>query len=68
MQFFIATAIALAALTAAAPTGHVLHEKRHFTGEQWVKRSRVPAHVTLPFKIGLTQSGIDAAEDHLQDM
>ena len=68
MQFFIATAIALATLTTAAPTGHVLHEKRHSTGNQWVKRSRVPAHVTLPFKIGLTQSGLDVAEEHLQDM
>ena len=70
MQFFIATAVALAALTSAAPapSSHVLHEKRYATSQQWQKRSRVPADAILPMKLALTQQGMDTAADWLHDV
>ena len=70
MQFFIATAVALAALTTAAPApGHVLHEKRHAIADsKWEKRFRVNSGAVLPMKIGLTQNGINSAEDWLHDV
>ena len=69
MQFFIATAVALAALTTAAPApGHVLHEKRHALDSKWVKRSRLPGGAILPMKIGLAQNGIQTAENWLYEM
>jgi tripeptidyl-peptidase I len=70
MQFFVAASLALAALTAAAPSpkGHVRHEKRDSPPAQWVKRSRVASDAILPVRIGLTQSNLHKAGDYLMDV
>jgi tripeptidyl-peptidase-1 len=51
------------------PSSHVLHE-RHENGHVggWVKRELSGAEVTLPMRIGLRQSNVDAGHELLMDM
>lgn len=47
---------------------HVLHEKRDSLPERWTKRDRVPRDKLLPMRIGLAQSNLDKAYEHLLDV
>ena len=60
MHLSILTAFALALIASAIPTPatHSLHEKRGAAPLTWEKRSRVDADITLPVRIGLTQSNL----------
>lgn len=57
----------LAASALSVPSTHVLHEKRDLfsNSSPWIKRSRISADSVLPVRIGLTQSNLNAAHDHL---
>ncbi len=51
------------------PSSHTVHERHarnHLRG--WVKRGLVDAETSLPVRIGLRQSNVDAAHDRLMDM
>jgi tripeptidyl-peptidase-1 len=54
--------------TAIIPVTHTVHEKRDFTPTRWIKRDRIHSHVTLPVRIGLTQSNLDRGYEFLMDM
>lgn len=59
---------ALANSAVAAPSSHTLHERRDVSSplsSRWTKRSRVQEHRKLPVRIGLAQSNLDEAHDHL---
>lgn len=58
-----ATAIAI-----AVPQNHVVHEESAVLSSRWVKRDRVQPHSKLPVRIGLAQSNLDKAHDHLMDI
>lgn len=47
---------------------HVVHEKRDTLPARWTKRDRVPRNKLLPMRIGLTQSNLEHAYDHLLDV
>lgn len=47
---------------------HVLHEKRDNLPSRWTKRDRVPRSKLLPMRIGLTQSNLEKAYEHLLDV
>jgi tripeptidyl-peptidase-1 len=56
------------AVALPAPASHVVHEERDEIPSRWIKRDRVPAHAKLPVRIGLTQSNLDNAHEHLFDV
>ena len=66
--------LALTTLTTEAASsntkrsGYVVHEKRETTHPRWTKRDRVPRNKLLPMRIGLTQSNLENAYDHLLDV
>lgn len=62
--------LAVAALTEAAPAPalHVVHEKRETVHPRWVKRDRVSSHALLPMRIGLAQTNLENAHEHLMDV
>ncbi|QKX58260.1 uncharacterized protein TRUGW13939_05381 [Talaromyces rugulosus] len=66
--------LALTTLTTeAAPSnakrsGYVVHEKRETVHPRWTKRDRVPRHKMLPMRIGLMQTNLEKAYDHLLDV
>ncbi|KAJ3559780.1 hypothetical protein NPX13_g9488 [Xylaria arbuscula] len=51
------------------PTTHTLHE-RHAShwGHMWTKRMKVPAYATLPMRIGLKQSNLEAGHERLMEI
>ena len=51
-----------------APASHVVHEERDAASERWLKRDRVPSHAILPVRVGLMQSNLDNAHEHLMDI
>jgi tripeptidyl-peptidase-1 len=53
----------------SVPSSHIIHE-RHTQGHLhgWVKRELVDAEATLPVRIGLKQSNVDAGHERLMDM
>jgi tripeptidyl-peptidase I len=61
---------ALTSFAASVPYGHVMHEKRAYYHEEagWVKRSRVPAHMRMPVRIGLTQRNLEQGDKFLMDI
>lgn len=63
-------ALSLLAFSVAlpAPASHVIHEERDETPARWIRRDRVPADAKLPVRIGLTQSNLDNAHEHLFDV
>lgn len=66
----ISLLLALVASVSArpAPSSHVLHEKRQMLHSRWEKRDRVNSLARLPMRIGLTQSNLDDAHQHLMDV
>ncbi|KAJ5780090.1 hypothetical protein N7457_005250 [Penicillium paradoxum] len=69
MKFFILIC-ALAASAIAVPTAHnyQLHERRDFTPKAWVEGKKLDGNVSLPVRIGLTQSNLDYGHDLLMDL
>lgn len=61
---------ALFALTIGSPTPptHVVHEKRHADPARWTKRDRVEPHKLLPMRVGLAQTNLDNAYEHLMSV
>lgn len=51
------------------PSTHTLHE-RHAShwGNMWTKRTKVLAYATLPMRIGLKQSNLEAGHEKLMEM
>lgn len=60
--------VLLAGASFALPSpraNHVLHEKRAREPRSWTLERRLEPHVTLPLRIGLTQSNLHKIEDML---
>ncbi|KXS98504.1 hypothetical protein AC578_2625 [Pseudocercospora eumusae] len=65
-----AAVAALVATVCAAPANvqrHVLHQKRA-PSHNWIKRDRVHSELTLPMRIGLTQSNLDKGHELLMEV
>ena len=63
-----ASLTALAAARPAVPASHVLHEKREVLPKKWVKHSRLDGEVTLPMRIGMTQSNLHIGDELLMEV
>ena len=66
----LAAVAALVATVCAAPANvqrHVLHQKRA-PSHNWIKRDRVHSELTLPMRIGLTQSNLDKGHELLMEV
>jgi hypothetical protein len=61
---------ALASCALAVPTAHEyqLHERRDFIPKAWVEGKELDPKVSLPVRIGLTQSNLDYGHDLLMDL
>jgi hypothetical protein len=61
---------ALAAQAVAVPVAvdHVVHERRDYVPESWVKRSRLEPGATLPVRIGMAQQNLDKGYDMLLEV
>lgn len=61
---------ALAAGAMAVPTAHSyqLHERRDFIPKSWIEGKKLDGHVSLPVRIGLTQSNLDYGHELLMDL
>lgn len=61
---------ALAATAMAVPTAHdyQLHERRDFIPKAWVEGKKLDGKVSLPVRIGLTQSNLDYGHELLMDL
>lgn len=62
------TTCALAVGSLAAPTNHVLHEKRDWLPHGWEKGERLQAHTLLPVRIALKQSNLDRLDEFLMEV
>jgi tripeptidyl-peptidase-1 len=69
MRFYILLC-ALVASVIAVPTGHnyQVHERRDSVPNSWTEGKRLDGKVTLPVRIGLTQSNLDQGHDLLMEM
>ena len=67
-KFCLGAVLAGLAAAAPAPANHVLHERRDYMPQKWVKRSKVDAAATLPVRIGMTQSNLESGPDLLMDV
>lgn len=54
-----------AAITSPVAHPKALHEKRERMPREWIKTSPVHKDMTLPMRIGLTQSNLDQGHDML---
>lgn len=61
---------ALAASAMAVPTAHnyQVHERREFIPNSWTEGRKLDGKVTLPVRIGLTQSNLDRGHDLLMEL
>jgi tripeptidyl-peptidase-1 len=60
----------LASQAVAVPlsASHVVHERREYVPDAWVKRDRLDAAATLPVRIGMTQRNLENGYDMLLDV
>lgn len=65
---FIALLTAATVIHTTRSTNRVLHEKRTATPREWRQGGRVSADAILPIRIGLVQSNLDDAYEHLMDV
>ena len=65
----VASPVASAVRKREVPKSHALHE-RHLphVSRRWTKREKVSRSVTLPMRIGLRQSNVEAGHDRLMDL
>lgn len=61
---------ALATQVIAVPVvaDHVVHERRDYVPEAWVKRHRLDPGAILPVRIGMTQQNLDKGYDMLLEV
>ena len=70
----LAALLTFAATSDAAPAPiasrgfHAVHEKRHETPAQWVKRERVQVEAILPVRVGLKQRNLEKGHDFLMEV
>ena len=69
MRSFI-TLCALLASAMAVPAAHnyQLHERRDFIPKSWVEGKKLDRNVSLPVRIGLTQSNLDYGHELLLNL
>lgn len=53
---------------AVIPPTHIVHEKRDGHSSRWTKQDRALAHATVPMRIGLAQTNMEAAHEYLLDI
>lgn len=63
-----ATILSLAAALPAATSSHIKHEKREVSGKAWEIVARADSDITLPVRIGMTQSNLDQGHKILMDI
>lgn len=69
MKTYTISLLSLAALAAASPvSNNVIHEKREFVPFGWAEVGKMPAEFKLPVRIGLKQSNLEKAHEHLMDV
>lgn len=66
--FLLGVAVCPVAFAIPTINRHVVHEERSIIPAGWEKQGRLPQHVVLPVRIGLTQSNLDKAYDVLEDI
>lgn len=59
---------AVASTTLETRGSHLVHEKRGLVNTPWRKGARVHRDAILPVRIGLAQSNLDDAYEHLMDL
>ena len=62
------SAVASPVLGLSVPATHIVHEKRDVEHERWIKRERCDADKLMPMRVGLAQSNLDKAHEHLLDV
>jgi len=68
-QVIQAVAILVAISTAhPSPNTHAVHEIRREGSSGYVKRARLESSAVIPVRIGLKQTGLDNAYEHLMDV
>jgi len=62
--------LALVANVMAVPTAHnyQVHERREFIPSSWIEGRKLDGRVSLPVRIGLTQSNLDHGHDLLMEL
>lgn len=59
---------AAAVIAMPAPHDYVVHERRDYIPNSWIKSKKLDGSTTLPVRIGLTQSNLDRGHDLLMEM
>jgi tripeptidyl-peptidase-1 len=54
--------------TYAHPTSHVVHERRDYVPDAWIKGDRVEGSTGLPVRIGMTQRNLEKGHDLLMEV
>ncbi|KAF4636161.1 hypothetical protein G7Y89_g1916 [Cudoniella acicularis] len=63
-----ALALALRAAAVPFPASHVVHERRDFVPQAWVKRDRLDSTARVPVRIGMAQNNLDRGHDLLMEV
>jgi len=65
---FGAAALLVPALGISTPSSFVLHEKRDYVPEQWIKRSTAPRDLVVPVRVAIRPRNADAGHDMIMDI
>jgi tripeptidyl-peptidase-1 len=61
-------ALAASAIAVPIEPNYQVHERREFIPTSWTEGRKLDAKVSLPVRIGLTQSNLDRGHDLLMDL
>lgn len=64
----LSAALAAQAIAIPVQADHVVHERRGYVPDAWVKRDRLDPAATLPVRIGMTQQNLDKGYDLLLEV
>lgn len=64
----LSAALAAQAIAILVQVDHVVHERRGYVPDAWVKRDRLDPAATLPVRIGMTQQNLDKGYDLLLEV
>ncbi|KIN00382.1 hypothetical protein OIDMADRAFT_164812 [Oidiodendron maius Zn] len=59
LGLLLSAALAAQAISIPVRADHVVHERRGYVPDAWVKRDRLDPAATLPVRIGMTQQNLD---------
>ena len=64
----LSAALAAQAIAIPVRADHVVHERRGYVPDSWVKRDRLDPAATLPVRTGMTQQNLDKGYDLLLEV